>query len=698
MDARCATGNNATNLDYNADRQSRLAIAVAKPTEAVTLSLEEGNARLLLDSGRWTEVLVPFDDGKRHVIVAGYYGIAGASNDASQYKMNEQLIHWAMLRMLSFSNTPYILAGDFNVDPAASEVIQHAINTGKVLDACQEWAPDKNDLHPTFCRAGVFEGMKGPQKTRIDTFLVNQLAAALTQNVSFNWDLGRKYDHARLVLELSVGVANQKVQRTTPVIPISIENFAFDPPDKATPEDIKHCRQFAEDSFKAHWALFSEKFQEQIEAEDIDGAHETWCSAAEIWLFLNQQHEMDEKVFSSKRVARRGTIIPFQTQDLVETTRRSKDAALMGYCGEKKTMLGRAHEVKTIMLKAKQYGQDLSRRWQDTLRSKEQVEAMESIIKKCEGSGLSIKVRREEKGEIRTPMTPSSVARHSDSLIENESHTHVVPGSKPDEDESVSKVMKVSAMWDGVSSGDSLLKAATEMEKCIQEESGAVSRQTAATLRKQKRLQLSDPKNGYAGMMQSIKPFKGNAINVVVKEDGMLTSNVQEIHGLFRDTWDGIYNRLANSPPCFEKFKDEYDDYIRCAPTGDLCPSAQQLYDKARAARVNAAPGLDGWRPSELKKLPLDAWVQRHQLLRLVKKIGKWPSAYLRVAAPSLRKADRLDPDALRSPPTAKEVRSCPFALSCTGLRLERGFTTTCHGLSSTCTQGALVAEKGWRP
>ena len=165
-----------------------------------------GLTRQLLDSGRWCEVLVPIDDGKRHIIVAGYYGIAGASSDLTQYKMNEQLTHWALLRMLSFSNTPYILAGDFNVNPAASEVIQQAIGTGKVIDAFQEWAPDRDNLHPTFCRAGVFKGMHGSGKTRIDTILLNQLAAALTRKVSFDWNLGRKYDHARLVLELSVGL------------------------------------------------------------------------------------------------------------------------------------------------------------------------------------------------------------------------------------------------------------------------------------------------------------------------------------------------------------------------------------------------------------------------------------------------------------------------------------------------------------
>ena len=108
-----------------------------------------------------------------------------ASSDAHQYNLNEQLIQWALLRMLSFTNTPYFIAGDFNIDPAASEVIQQSLGSGKVVDTFQEWETDKENLHPTFCRTGVYEGMRGPQKTRIDTILANQLAAALVHKVSF---------------------------------------------------------------------------------------------------------------------------------------------------------------------------------------------------------------------------------------------------------------------------------------------------------------------------------------------------------------------------------------------------------------------------------------------------------------------------------------------------------------------------------
>ena len=55
--------------------------------------------------------------------------------------------------------------------------------------------------------------------------------------------------------------------------------------------------------------------------------------------------------------------------------------------------------------------------------------------------------------------------------------------------------------------------------------------------------------------------------------------------------------------------------------------------------------------------LPLSAWEQRVRVLNLARRLGRWASVYYRVSAPILRKVDRLDPDALRHPPTVKDVR-----------------------------------------
>ena len=135
---------------------------------------------------------------------------------------------------------------------------------------------------------------------------------------------------------------------------------------------------------------------------------------------------------------------------------------------------------------------------------------------------------------------------------------------------------------------------------------------TGAALRKIKKEELSDPKNGYVGMMHNLRPPRGHGMSVVTRNDGTLTSNVGEIHNMFRDTWMGIYTRLEQNPPNYKEFGERYGKYVECEPTGDLCPTPMQLHLKNQAAKDCSAPGLDGWKPSELKKLPLEAWRMRH--------------------------------------------------------------------------------------
>jgi hypothetical protein len=54
------------------------------------------------------------------------YGIGGASGKQNDYEENERLITAAIVRKARFSNVPYIIATDLNVNPAKSEVLQKA--------------------------------------------------------------------------------------------------------------------------------------------------------------------------------------------------------------------------------------------------------------------------------------------------------------------------------------------------------------------------------------------------------------------------------------------------------------------------------------------------------------------------------------------------------------------------------------------
>ena len=132
---------------------------------------------------------------------------------------------------------------------------------------------------------------------------------------------------------------------------------------------------------------------------------------------------------------------------------------------------------------------------------------------------------------------------------------------------------------------------------------------------------------------------------------------MEEIFAAFDENWHGVYNRLENSPPCFQEFKEHYGQYMTACPTGNLIPDGYQLAAKAAKAKADAAAGLDAWRPAELALLPTNAWHERAKLLKLCARKGKWPTAYYDVSSPCLHKKDKLDPDAGRAPPTVLDHR-----------------------------------------
>ena len=86
-------------------------------------------------------------------------------------------------------------------------------------------------------------------------------------------------------------------------------------------------------------------------------------------------------------------------------------------------------------------------------------------------------------------------------------------------------------------------------------------------------------------------------------------------------------------------------------------PTAEDLHRYASRARESSTPGLDGWKPAELKRLPLAAWKKRKLVLDLAVELKKWPSPYYVVSAPALTKIDKLDPNGDRQQVTPKTVR-----------------------------------------
>ena len=132
----------------------------------------------LHETARWTELKVPVRGRTKYLTIASFYGISGSSSNDRKYRANEELLSDAIKRAIEAGDAPYLLCGDFNVDPRDSQAIAAAVNSGLLVDIGHEWATTwtenedgevakqpENTLH----REGPTEGLKGKGATRIDT-------------------------------------------------------------------------------------------------------------------------------------------------------------------------------------------------------------------------------------------------------------------------------------------------------------------------------------------------------------------------------------------------------------------------------------------------------------------------------------------------------------------------------------------------
>ena len=94
------------------------------------------------------------------------------------------------------------------------------------------------------------------------------------------------------------------------------------------------------------------------------------------------------------------------------------------------------------------------------------------------------------------------------------------------------------------------------------------------------------------------------------------------------EQWLKIYNMHKDKPPSWEAFKAQYGHFekgselAQCNP-----PTAETLHKRAKANKEDVAEGLDGWRPYELRFLPLEAWEIRSQILKIFLNAGQYPES-----------------------------------------------------------------------
>ena len=172
----------------------------------------------------------------------------------------------------------------------------------------------------------------------------------------------------------------------------------------------------------------------------------------------------------------------------------------------------------------------------------------------------------------------------------------------------------------------------------------------AQILEQSQKQQAADSRNSLAkrvreGMKSATKryfnyltrDYASHRTTVMDPATGNYTAKLDEIHEIFERAWEPVFNIHKHSPPCWQTFKDKYQPYIERKPGAPKGPPTDgAMFRQAQRAASGTASGMDGWKPVELKQLPLEAWTQRRRVTCISFKLGKRPSAYYRVASPAL--------------------------------------------------------------
>ena len=144
---------------------------------------------ILRDQGRWEEVLRTLGKGNKHLKIASLYGYDGAATDGERFRLNEDLIGRALIRMLEGGDTPYLICGDFNITPQQSPAIASLIAKGLLIDVPHAFGLGGQHTFSHHGKSPPQEGVEGKGRTRIDTILANKAAFPLITDCKCRWDI-----------------------------------------------------------------------------------------------------------------------------------------------------------------------------------------------------------------------------------------------------------------------------------------------------------------------------------------------------------------------------------------------------------------------------------------------------------------------------------------------------------------------------
>ena len=139
-------------------------------------------------------------------------------------------------------------------------------------------------------------------------------------------------------------------------------------------------------------------------------------------------------------------------------------------------------------------------------------------------------------------------------------------------------------------------------------------------------------------------------VPLLQKEDGSLTGNYAEMDRLLREEWEHTFCLYASIPrPLWLAFEQRYGRYFPTPqPMQRTTITPEGLLEALRRMDPGTSIGPDGWRVSELKRLPRELLQRLCELLMSIEEKGGWPEALALGLVAPLPKGGGLGPGDIR--------------------------------------------------
>ena len=208
--------------------------------------------------------------------------------------------------MLEAGDTPYVICGDFNINPQQSPALAGLIAKGILVDVPHAYGLGGQHTFCHHAKGPPKEGVEEKGRTRIDTILANKAAFPLIKECRCRWDILLS-DHVPIEIVMDIQryggeVKEAKLQHPFPKV-------------KWTAKNRKEKEEQRNEEWNKAWNKYERRFNQAEQKQEVEEMHRLRCKAA---------------VQMLKAIT--------ETEGLGKFSKAEKRAQVATFCGEKSAM------------------------------------------------------------------------------------------------------------------------------------------------------------------------------------------------------------------------------------------------------------------------------------------------------------------------------------------------------------------------